>query len=147
MSQDEIIVDKVNFIKRIAEKYDLVYEEHIQKNGIKDFSLYFDKENKYKISGYDFYVFNIIIDGLRLDQNTVEILCRKHNLKVVPTILKDYVIPQSFEIHDLVNVAKGKSKLLDTQDREGLVFRNYHENISFKAISPDFLLKEIKTKC
>lgn len=28
MSQDEIIVDKVNFIKRIAEKYDLVYEEH-----------------------------------------------------------------------------------------------------------------------
>ena len=101
------------------------------------------QENKYKISGYDFYVFNIIIDGIKLDQNAVEVLCRKHNLKVVPTILKDYVIPQSFEIHDLVNVAKGKSKLLDTQDREGLVFRNYEENISFKAISPDFLLKEI----
>lgn len=101
------------------------------------------QENKYKISGYDFYVFNIIIDGIKLDQNAVEILCRKHNLKVVPAILKDYVIPQSFEIHDLVNVAKGKSKLLDTQDREGLVFRNYDENISFKAISPDFLLKEI----
>ena len=101
------------------------------------------QENKYKISGYDFYVFNIIIDGIKLDQNALEILCKKHNLKVVPTILKDYVIPQSFEIHDLVNVAKGKSKLLDTQDREGLVFRNYDENISFKAISPDFLLKEI----
>lgn len=57
MSQDEIIVDKVNFIKRIAEKYDLVYEEHIQKNGIKDFSLYFDKEYKYKILNYDTFFF------------------------------------------------------------------------------------------
>ena len=37
MSQDEIIVDKVNFIKRIAEKYDLVYEEHKQGNGDKNF--------------------------------------------------------------------------------------------------------------
>lgn len=37
MSQDEIIVDKVNFIKRIAEKYDLVYEEHKQGNGEKKF--------------------------------------------------------------------------------------------------------------
>ena len=38
--------------------------------------------------------------------------------------------------------ATGKSKLLDTQEREGLVFRCYPENISFKAISPNFLLKE-----
>ena len=57
MSQDEIILDNVNFIKRIAEKYDLVYEEHIQKNGIKDFSLYLDKENKYKILNYDTFFF------------------------------------------------------------------------------------------
>lgn len=46
MSQDEIIVDKVNFIKRMAEKYDLVYEEHIKENGVKNFGLYLDKEKK-----------------------------------------------------------------------------------------------------
>ena len=69
MSQDEIIVDKVNFIKRIAEKYDLVYEEHIQKNGIKDFSLYFDKENKYKILNYDTFFFRSysVLQSLAID--------------------------------------------------------------------------------
>lgn len=69
MSQDEIIVDKVNFIKRIAEKYDLVYEEHIQKNGIKDFSLYFDKENKYKILNYDTFFFRAysVLQSLSID--------------------------------------------------------------------------------
>lgn len=98
--------------------------------------------NKYKISGYDLYVFNIIIDGKRLKQCFLVDFCKQFNLKAVPTILKDFIIPQDFEIHDLVNITKGKSKLLDTQDREGLVFRNYNDNISFKAISPDFLLKE-----
>lgn len=69
MSQDEIIVDKVNFIKRMAEKYDLVYEEHIQKNGIKDFSLYFDKENKYKILNYDTFFFRSysVLQSLAID--------------------------------------------------------------------------------
>ena len=69
MSQDEIIVDKVNFMKRIAEKYDLVYEEHIQKNGIKDFSLYFDKENKYKILNYDTFFFRSysVLQSLAID--------------------------------------------------------------------------------
>lgn len=69
MSQDEIIVDKVNFIKRIAEKYDLVYEEHIQENGIKDFSLYFDKENKYKILNYDTFFFRSysVLQSLAID--------------------------------------------------------------------------------
>lgn len=69
MNQDEIIVDKVNFIKRIAEKYDLVYEEHIQENGIKDFSLYLDKENKYKILNYDTFFFRSysVLQSLAID--------------------------------------------------------------------------------
>lgn len=69
MSQDEIIVDKVNFIKRIAKKYDLVYEEHIQENGVKDFSLYFDKENKYKILNYDTFFFRSysVLQSLAID--------------------------------------------------------------------------------
>lgn len=69
MSQDEIIVDKVNFMKRMAEKYDLVYEEHIQENGIKDFSLYLDKENKYKILNYDTFFFRSysVLQSLAID--------------------------------------------------------------------------------
>lgn len=69
MNQYEIIVDKVNFMKRMAEKYDLVYEEHIQKNGIKYFSLYFDKENKYKILNYDTFFFRSysVLQSLAID--------------------------------------------------------------------------------
>ena len=69
MNQHEITVDKVNFIKRMAEKYDLVYEEHKQGNGEKDFSLYLDKENKYKILNYDTFFFRAysIIQSLAID--------------------------------------------------------------------------------
>lgn len=87
MSQDEIIVDKVNIMKRMAEKYDLVYEEHIQKNGIKDFSLYFDKENKYKILNYDTFFFRSysVLQSLAIDfmvlGNTIIKYGEFHNIK------------------------------------------------------------------
>lgn len=69
MNQDEIIVDKINFIKRMAEKYDLVYEENKLGNGEKVFSLYLDKENKYKILIYDTFFFRSysIIQSLDID--------------------------------------------------------------------------------
>lgn len=69
MSQDEIIVYKVNFIKRMAEKYHLIYEEHIQENGVKDFGLYLDKENKYKILNYDTFFFGSysVLQSLAID--------------------------------------------------------------------------------
>ena len=96
--------------------------------------------NKYKISGFDFYVFNLIIDGVKLDQEQMMFVCKQYNLKTVPLIYKGYVLPET--IAEVVSVATGKSKLLDTQEREGLVFRCYPENISFKVISPTFLLRE-----
>lgn len=69
MNQYEITVDKVNFIKLMAEKYDLVYEEHKQGNGEKDFSLYLDKENKYKILTYDTFRFRSysVLQSLSID--------------------------------------------------------------------------------
>lgn len=69
MNQYEIIVDKVNFIKRMAEKYDLFYEEQKQGNGEKDISLYLDKENKYKILTYNTFCFRSysIIQSLYID--------------------------------------------------------------------------------
>lgn len=69
MNQYEITVDKVNFIKRMAEKYDLIYEEHKQGNGVKYFSLYLDKENKYKILIYDTFFFRSysVLQSLAID--------------------------------------------------------------------------------
>ena len=69
MNQYEITVDKINFIKRMAEKYDLVYEENKLGNGEKDFNLYLDKENKYKILNYDTFFFRSysILQSLSID--------------------------------------------------------------------------------
>lgn len=69
MNQYEITVDKINFIKRMAEKYDLVYEENKLGNGEKDFSLYLDKENKYKILNYDTFFFRSysVLQSLAID--------------------------------------------------------------------------------
>ena len=69
MNQYEITVDKINFIKRMAEKYDLVYEENKLGNGEKDFNLYLDKENKYKILTYNTFCFRSysIIQSLAID--------------------------------------------------------------------------------
>lgn len=96
--------------------------------------------NKYKISGFDFYVFNLVVDGLKLDQETMMAVCKEHNLKTVPLLYKGFTLPNT--ISELVELSKGKSKLLDSQDREGFVIRNYNENISYKVINPNFLLKE-----
>lgn len=74
MNQYEIIVDKVNFIKLMAKKYDLIYEEHKQGNGEKDFSLYLDKENKYKILNYDTFFFRSysVLQSLAIDFMVLE---------------------------------------------------------------------------
>lgn len=95
--------------------------------------------NKYKISGYDFYVFNIILDGMKLEPCKVKEVCKQFNLKVVPLLYKGYTLPTT--IQELVEFSKGKSKINTNTEREGLVIRNYDENISFKVINPNFLLK------
>lgn len=95
--------------------------------------------NKYKISGYDFYVFNIFLDGMKLEPCKVKEVCKQFNLKVVPLLYKGYTLPTT--IQELVEFSKGKSKINTNTEREGLVIRNYDENISFKVINPNFLLK------
>ena len=69
MNKYEIIVDKVNFIRRMAEKYDLIYAEYKQEDGEKDFGLYLDKEHEYKILDYDTYSFRSysILQSLAID--------------------------------------------------------------------------------
>ena len=94
--------------------------------------------NKYHVSGYDFFVYNVIIDDLRIEQDKASFICKKLGLNNVPVLTNDFMLPPT--IHDIVEKARGKSLLYDI-DREGIVVRNYREDISFKVINPDFLLK------
>lgn len=106
------------------------------------------QKNKYNFKGHDIFFFNLIVDGNKIDSVSASrileaIYYDNHELfdekfRWVPIIATDYVLPDTFE--ELMEYSTGKSSLEDTL-REGYVFRNYEEGISFKCVSNEFLLK------
>jgi hypothetical protein len=64
--------------------------------------------------------------------------CNCVGLKYVPILNYNYKLPTT--VQDMLEYAKGKSVLYNTE-REGIVVRSYDQNISFKVINNDFLLK------
>ena len=94
--------------------------------------------NKYQIGGCDFYAFNLLIDGAKIATEDMETALQQYCIKTVPIIHSG--IPLKETISDMVEDAKGDSVLLKKQKREGLVWRNFARNISFKVINPEFLL-------
>jgi len=95
--------------------------------------------NKYKIKGYDFYAFNLIIGGEKIHTIKMEEILRDYCIKTVPILENNFTLKDT--IADMVEYSKGNSVLLKTK-REGVVIRNYDRSISFKVINPDFLLSE-----
>lgn len=62
-------------------------------------------------------------------------------MKFVPNInMKDDVNTLPNTIDELIDFSKGNYSIWNVP-REGLVFRNYEHNISFKVINPDYLIK------
>lgn len=96
--------------------------------------------NKYKVDGYDFYAFNLIIDGKKINTEEMTNVLALYGIKSVPIVEKNMKLKDT--VQEMVEYAKGKSVLLPSQKREGIVVRNYDRNISFKVINPDFLLAE-----
>ena len=107
--------------------------------------------NKYFRDEVEFFVFNIIEDGKRVPFKRLRELCKEFNLKHVP-LLNDNCIPNNVEsykqnslaetVNAITKDSEGESKLYNTE-REGVVWRLCdNPNVSFKVISPKFLLKE-----
>ena len=92
------------------------------------------QKNKYGVRGYQFYVFNVIVDGKKINPYFHDI---ERFLKVVPVVFEG-VLPET--IDEVVAMADGQSVIADTI-REGIVFRTKNQSVSFKAISNKFLLK------
>jgi ATP-dependent RNA circularization protein (DNA/RNA ligase family) len=98
--------------------------------------------NKYHKNCVDFYVFNVAEyhkgQTEYYDQPRQSLFCVKFDLTTVP-ILWSYtsIFPS---IPEMVSVSQGQSREYDIP-REGIVVRNYPNNISFKVINPNFLLK------
>lgn len=95
--------------------------------------------NKYKVDAYDFYAFNLIVDGEKYTTQLTKKILEIHNIKTVPILAENFTLLE--DIPAMVKYAKGDSVLHSTK-REGIVVRNYDHNISFKVINPDFLLAE-----
>jgi hypothetical protein len=96
------------------------------------------QKNKYKIKGHDLYIFNLIINGERVDSVEARDILKEYGMKFVPILENDYILLDS--VDKMIEYADDKSQLCDTL-REGVVIRNYDKNISFKCISNKFLLK------
>lgn len=95
--------------------------------------------NKYKVTEPDLYVFNIIYPSGRIGSLEAKELADKHDLKFVP-ILDEEVQLKGKTVAEVLDYATGKSRLHDTL-REGIVFRSLDGVHSFKAVSPEFLIK------
>lgn len=95
--------------------------------------------NKYKVSGYDFYAFNLIYPNRKVTTKEMTELLKEYNVKSVHIVEESFKLKNS--ISEMVKYAKGNSWLLPIK-REGVVIRNNDRNISFKVINPDFLLAE-----
>ena len=96
------------------------------------------QDNKYKISGYNFYAFNLIMGQESYDNHMLQSFLFDSGIKSVPLLDADFKLLPT--IPEMVKYATGKSVVSDTK-REGIVVRNCAKNISFKVINPEFLLK------
>lgn len=95
--------------------------------------------NKYKLKEYDLYVFNFINSNRgRLDSEIASEIIGDMDMKFVPILGFFELVNKSVE--DILRIANGQSHLADTI-REGIVFRSDDGKKSFKAVSPEFLIK------
>lgn len=87
--------------------------------------------------------FNLIFgykDGRKERFNPMDMTIKLEPFGVpcVPIVLTDFVLPETCD--ELLAIATGSSKI-DGEMREGIVFRSYDGQESFKAVSNEFLLK------
>jgi hypothetical protein len=94
--------------------------------------------NKYKVTEPDLYVFDLIFSNAIMDYEGSKELLKSLGMQWCPLVQADYTLPNTVE--EMLTFATGKSKLYNTA-REGLVIRDAYNKISFKAVSPDFLIK------
>ena len=94
--------------------------------------------NKYALSGRDFYGFNLVIDGVRIDSVEAAKIAEKHGVKWVPILDEDFRLLPTVE--EMLAYADKTSVMHDTL-REGVVIRDHNNTVSFKCISNSFLLK------
>ena len=121
-------------LERIAVKWN--YPEYIVLQGE---SIGKVQGNPYKLEEDDFYGFNFIIDGKKMDSVDAAQLMKHYGIKWVPILQTDFVCPDTME--EMKALSHGNSVINPDVLREGCVYRNAENTISFKNVDPIYLLK------
>lgn len=105
------------------------------------------QDNIYKLSDVQFYVFDIydVQAGKYLVPDERHRMVEQLGLMHVPVLAYAAELYDTLGITDIPGIlsfAEGKSKLLPTQEREGIVFKEVNGGMTFKAISNKYLLNE-----
>lgn len=129
----------------LAEKYDI---ENVLKNIIMNNKFVAIQgecispkiqSNKYQVTESDLYVFNLVYPSGKVSCLSGAARLEKYGIKWCPLVDINYTLPDT--INSLLDYATGQSVICPETLREGLVLRNYKYDVSFKVISPDFLIK------
>jgi RNA ligase (TIGR02306 family) len=111
------------------------------------------QKNLYKIQGLRFYCFSVFDLKAKkyLPKLKARQFCDDYHITFVPIIYQGTMSEFAQNIDQLLTFAEGKSKLCDTQEREGLVWNSLSEiptetleaRVNFKTISNKYLLKNL----
>ena len=96
----------------------------------------FKDVNVYFFTAYD------IDKHRRMYFDELEWVLFKLDLKIVPILDSNYILPKENLSESMLQYAEGKSALNPDVEREGIVVRGLNKEFSFKAISNKFLLSE-----
>ena len=118
--------------KLIGDSNSIVLQGEITGKGI--------QKNKYPISNsYRFWAFNLITPENKFSTEAMCPILGKYGIMTVPIVCSVYTLPDT--IDDLIEYVKSDISQIYPRKREGCVFRNLEQNVSFKCINPDFLLE------
>jgi RNA ligase (TIGR02306 family) len=124
-------------VKLIQSLSNLAIQGELVGNGIQG--------NIYKMRDQEFYVYDIYdIDAGRYFTPAERVAyCKVWDIKHVPVFKTDFMLTNE-TVADLLQKAEGKSVMGDIAgpEREGLVYKCNEQQVSFKAISNAFLLRD-----
>lgn len=100
------------------------------------------QKNPDGLKDIEFFVFNIITPKGRWGTQEMAKFCYKYGLGTVPILDLDYILPDT--VDNMLRYATGPSMLNPQVLREGVVVRSKDGKQSFKAVSPEYLIRHDK---
>lgn len=100
------------------------------------------QNNPLKLKGHDFKVFNFK-DSEKGRYNSLvgQQIVLQMGMNWVPILDESVVLTQFKDVDAILSYATGPSTLNDNELREGIVFRSLDSDQSFKAVSPEYLMR------